>query len=295
MHKDLEKRLHQLQLPSNKAVNGLLAGEYRSCFRGRGIEFDDVRAYQAGDEVRSIDWNVTARTGEPYVKRFVEERERPMYLVLDVSASFHFGGEATVKRDAAVELATLLALSAVKNNDRVGLILFSDDVELYMPPAKGKSHVMAMISRLADFKPTGSGTDVTAAMEFLDRVARRRSVVFVFSDFQDEGYVDAVQRVAHVHDCTAVTISDRHETVLPDVGLVRLRDAETGACDVIDTSDLAVRDAHAGSEESYHADHRRALSGIGVDHLHVHTDDDYIEDLIAFFHSKQRFGAHGGS
>lgn len=286
MRDDLDKRLHEIQFGSRHPVNSLLAGEYRSCFRGRGIEFDDVREYQPGDEVRAIDWNVTARTGSPYVKQFVEERERPVFLVVDVSASFQYGSASGIKRDAAAELAGLVALAAAQNNDRVGLLLFTDEVELFLPPAKGKSHVMTLLSQLYEFKPKRRGTNLSDAMAYLDRVMRRRSILFVFSDFLDDGYQDILQRLGHYHECTAVHVTDRHETALPDVGLIRFEDAESGEQGLIDSASAAVRQDYLRITTGRLALHRQRMGAGGVGHLHVQTDDDYVERLIEYFRSR---------
>lgn len=286
MREDLERRLHELQIDSRSPVTSLLAGEYRSCFRGRGIEFDDVREYQPGDEVRAIDWNVTARTGQPHVKQFVEERERPVFLVVDVSASFQYGSVSGTKRDVAADLASLLALAAAQNNDRVGLLLFSDQVELYMPPAKGKAHVMQLMTQLIEFRPEGTGTRLSEAIAYLDRMARRRSLMFVFSDFLDEGYADPLQRLSRYHDCTAVHVTDPHETHLPDAGLIRFQDAETGAMGLIDSGSRDVRAAYARITQGFHARHRQKVGGSEVGHLHVRTDDDCVERLVEYFRSR---------
>lgn len=285
---DLDVRVRRLQLNCRKPVEELLAGEYRSVFKGRGIEFEEVREYQPGDEVRSIDWNVTARTGRPFVKQFVEERELTLYLLMDVSASFVAGAVGEAKRAAAAELATLLSLAAVRNNDRVSLMLFTDELEHFLPPRKQESQVRHIISQLLSYPPQATGTNIGAVLDYLSRITRRRAIVFLFSDFQCEDFIEPMRIVAQQHDLVAVSVTDAHETQLPEVGLVRLRDSETGNFRIVDTGNSRVRDALAQAADAHQTTLGARLAEAQVDHLAVHTHEDYVSDLIQFFEQRKR-------
>jgi len=269
-------------------VEELLAGEYRSVFKGRGIEFEEVREYQPGDEVRSIDWNVTARTGRPFVKQFVEERELTLYLLMDVSASFVAGAVGEAKRAAAAELATLLSLAAVRNNDQVSLLLFTNELEHYLPPRKQESQVRHIISQLLSYPPQASGTDVGSVLDFLSRITRRRAIVFLFSDFQCSDFIEPMRVVAQQHDLVAVSVTDTHENELPDVGLVRLRDSENGQFSIVDTGSARIRSSLANAATAHQRELTTMLAEAQVDHLAVHTHEDYVSDLIQFFEQRKR-------
>jgi len=286
--KELAKKIRYIEIFTAKAVNDVLAGEYGSVFKGRGMEFDEVREYQPGDEVRTIDWNVTARMGHPYVKRFVEERELTVMFLVDLSASGAFGSVLQTKNEVAAEICALLAFSAIKNNDKVGLIVFTDTVEMFIPPAKGVSHVLRVVRELLNFKPRQVRTDIAAALDYLGKIAARRSVVFLVSDFIGAGYEKALNIVGRKHDLIAVSIEDPRETGMPDVGLVELEDAETGETVVIDTSSAAVRQRYGvlGGERA--AQLKGCFRAAGVDHVRIQTDRDHVRELIRFFKTRER-------
>jgi uncharacterized protein (DUF58 family) len=291
---DVDRHLHRLQISTRQAVNDLLAGEYLSVFRGRGVEFDEVREYQPGDDVRSIDWNVTARTGTPHIKRFVEERELTLYFLVDMSASNRFGSEEKTKNEAAVELAALLAFSAVKNNDRVGIILFTEKVERYIPPSKGRAHVMRILSELSTFEAEYRGTNISEALSYLNRVTSKSTVAFLVSDFQAEGYEDEMIEAARRHDLIAAIIGDPHERDLPPVGLVQMRDAETGDVRVVDTSNAEVREAFKISVSEHRQRLHQFLEELDVDYLDIMTGEDHVAELHGFFQSRIARGVRHG-
>jgi len=285
---ELVKKIRILQITTRKVVNDVLAGEYGSVFRGRGMEFDEVREYMPGDEIRSIDWNVTARTGTPYVKMYVEERELTVIFLVDLSASGTFGSVSKLKNEVAAELCSLLAFSAVKNNDKVGLIVFTDQVEMFIPPKKGTRHVLRVIRELLNFKPRQANTDIVGALDYLGKVNKKRAVVFLVSDFQAEGFEKSMRVIGRRHDLVAVTITDPREVSLPDVGLVELEDAETGELVLIDTSSAAVRKNYErlGREQSDRF--RELFASMGVDQIDVRTDRDYVPRLVQFFRTRER-------
>lgn len=285
---ELIRRIRLIEIRTRRLVNDLFAGEYQSVFKGRGMEFAEVREYQPGDEVRSIDWNVTARVGRPFIKRFVEERELTVMLVVDASRSQTFGSASRSKAEIAAELCGLLAFSAIENNDKVGLILFTDRVEKFVPPKKGRQHVLRVVRELLGFEPQGRGTNIAEALGFLNRVARRRSVVFLVSDFFDEGYARALQTTNRRHDVVAIALSDRRERELPAVGLLAVEDAETGALRYVDTGQRAFRTAFAAQARRLEAGRDAALALAKVDRVHIHNETSYIEPLIAFFKERQR-------
>lgn len=285
---ELAKKIRILQITTRKVVNDVLAGEYGSVFRGRGMEFDEVREYMPGDDIRTIDWNVTARTGHPYVKRFVEERELTVIFLVDLSASGAFGSVDKLKNEVAAEFCALLAFSAVKNNDKVGLIVFTDQVEMFIPPKKGTQHVLRVIRELLNFKPRQAQTDIVGALEYLGRVTKKRAVIFLVSDFQAEGFEKPMRVLAKRHDLIAVTVVDPREVRLPNVGLIELEDAETGELVLIDTASAAVRRRYEslGRER---ADHFRELfASMGVDQIDVMTGKDYVPKLVHFFRIRER-------
>ena len=285
---ELAKKIRILQITTRKVVNDVLAGEYGSVFRGRGMEFDEVREYMPGDEIRTIDWNVTARTGTPFVKRFVEERELTVMFVVDLSASGEFGSVRKLKNEVAAEFCSLLAFSAVKNNDKVGLIVFTDQIEMYIPPKKGTQHVLRVIRELLNFKPRQASTDIEGALDFLGKVTKKRSVVFLVSDFQAEGFEKPMRVIGKRHDLIAVTVVDPREVRLPNVGLVELEDAETGEIVLVDTGSAGIRKRfeRLGREQS--ARFRELFSSMGVDQIEVMTDRDYVPNLVRFFRARER-------
>jgi uncharacterized protein (DUF58 family) len=286
--KELAKKIRYLQIYTSKAVNDTLAGEYHSVFKGRGMEFDEVREYQVGDEVRSIDWNVTARMGHPYVKRFVEERELTVMFLVDLSASGAFGSTERMKNEVAAELCALIAFSAIKNNDKVGLIVFTDDIELFVPPGKGSTHVLRLIRDLLAFTPRQSQTNIAAGIEYLGRVLKKRCVVFLVSDFLGTDYEKQLNVLSRRHDVIGVSVTDPREVSLPNVGLIELEDAETGECVVVDTSSAAVRKQYAGMGAERRGELQELFRSMGVDHIDVFTDRDYVRDLVKFFRTRER-------
>lgn len=291
--RELAKQIRYLQIYTGKAVNDVLAGEYESVFKGRGMEFDEVREYRPGDEVRSIDWNVTARTGSPYVKRFVEERELTVFFLVDLSASGEFGSERRIKNEVAAEICALLAFSAVKNNDKVALAVFTDGVELFVPPAKGATHVLRLIRELLGFRPKRRQTNIAAGLEFLGRVRGKRSVVFLVSDFLDEGFERPLQVLSKRHDVIAVSVTDPRETRLPRAGLVEIEDAESGERAVIDTGSAAARRGYARLNAQRRERMRELFRSMGVDEIEVRTDRDYVRDLVRFFRTRERRALQG--
>jgi len=285
--KELARKIQYLQIYTTKAVNDVLAGEYHSVFKGRGMEFDEVREYTPGDEIRTIDWNVTARMGHPYVKRFVEERELTVLFVVDLSASGAFGSREKLKNEVAAELCALLAFSAIKNNDKVGLIIFTGVVELYIPPKKGASHVLRLIRDVLSFEPRQTHTDLAGALDFLGRVAHRRAVVFLVSDFLAEDYKKRLRIAARRHDLVAVSITDPREHELPNAGLIDLEDAETGEIVTVDAGSPGVRKQYEALGRKRDAELRELFRSMSVDHIRIVTGRDYVRDLIGFFRARE--------
>jgi uncharacterized protein (DUF58 family) len=293
---ELIKTIRHIEIRTRHLVNDSFAGEYQAIFKGRGIEFDEVRRYQPGDEVRTIDWNVTARMGEPFVKRYVEERELTVMLAFDASASGHFGTAGRLKREVAAELGAVLAFSAISNNDKVGLLAFTDQVELHIPPRKGRRHVLRLIRELLAFEPAGHGTDIALALDQLNRVLKRRAIIFLISDFmstcdepvESTRYKRALLVTNRRHDLVAVTLTDPRETAWPAVGLVALRDAETGATTWVDSSNLAWRQAFARQAQAHRAARDAAFTHAQVDQVDVTVGEDYVGPLLGFFETRAR-------
>jgi len=286
--KELAKKIRYLQIYTSKAVNDVLAGEYQSVFKGRGMEFDEVREYQPGDEVRSIDWNVTARMGHPYVKRFQEERELTVMLVVDLSASGAFGSVAKLKNEVAAELCALLAFAAIKNNDKVGLIVFTDCIELFIPAGKGVSHVLRLIRELLNFSPRQTRTNIAEALDYLGRVVTRRCVVFLVSDFLGRDFEKPMRVLARRHDLISVSVTDPREVAMPNMGLLELEDAETGEIVLIDTGSAAVRSSYKSLGHARCAGLQELFRSMSVDQIEVFTDRDYVRTLVAFFRGRER-------
>ncbi|MBK1877486.1 DUF58 domain-containing protein [Pelagicoccus mobilis] len=284
MTPDSDSRLNLLELKCRRPVENLLAGEYRSVFKGRGIEFEDVRAYEPGDDVRSMDWKVTARTGVPHIKRYVEEREQYFFLLVDLSASTLSDLDGGKRRTLA-EICSLLALAALKNNDRVGLILFTDRVEHVVPPGKGRMHGIRIMDAVDSFQPEGSGTNLNVALNTLGHMAQKRSVAFLLSDFLSEGFEDELRSAAYQHDLIAVSLLEEHEIDVPASGLTRVEDAETGESRVIDFAG-----AKQGSSPRM-ADLRKLLMDCSVDLVEVLSGEDCVSALSHFFKSRQRLVA----
>lgn len=282
------KEVRRIQIVARRQVNDLLAGEYLSAFKGRGMEFDSVREYVPGDEIRSIDWNVTARSNAPYVKTFCEERELTVLLAVDISASGAFGSQRLSKMETAVEVAAVLMFTSLKNNDKVGLLFFANDVVRYIPPRKGRGNVLRLIRELLAAEPIKAETDISKALEYLARVQRRRCVVFVMSDFLGPDCSKALAVANQRHDCVAVTLQDPRESVLPDVGFLTLRDAETDELLELDTRHPQVRALFAKAA----ADREKTLTSwlrrANVDRLEIRTDQPYAQSLQKFFRMRER-------
>ena len=289
---ELFKKAKKIEIATRRLVDERLAGQYHSVFKGRGLIFNDVRAYYPGDDIRTIDWNVSARMNATHVKQFVEERDRTVNLVIDMSASGLFGSAGSSKRELAAELAAMVAFSAIRNNDRVGLFLVTDKVERYLPPKKGKRHVMRVVGEILSFQPKSRTTNLAHGLDFLAKIARRRSVVFLVSDFLSDGWERALKVTAQRHDLVPVVVSDPVELAMPEVGLVAFEDLETGEVVEFDTSGwnvLAYRRQLA--EEAAARD--QALRRINVDVVEVRTDQPYVDALVAFFKARARRLAHG--
>ncbi len=286
--KELARKIRAIQIYTTKVVNDVLAGEYESVFKGRGMEFDEVREYQVGDDVRSIDWNVTARAGKPFIKKYREERELTVLFLVDLSASGTFGSVKQTKSELAAEICALLAFAAIRNNDKVGLIVFTDQVERFIPPGKGARHVLRVIREILGFRPRRFRTDIAGALDYLGRVQSRRAVVFLISDFQAEGFEKSLRVLGRRHDVIAVSVSDSRELRLPDVGLIELEDAETGEMVLIDTGSPDVRRRY----ERQAVERARALTdmlrSMGVDQIHVETGKAYLRDMMTFFRNRER-------
>ena len=282
------RQVRRIEVRTRRLVDSRFAGEYRSLFKGQGMEFAEVREYQPGDEVRSIDWNVSARMGRPFVKRYVEERELTIMLAVDLSGSSRFGTRARFKHDLAVELAGVLSLAAVRNNDRVGLMLFSDQVEHALPARKGRKHALRLIRDLLTVQPKGRGTAFSVAVDRLMRLLPHRSVVFMASDFIAADVERPLARLAQRHDVIAVTLEDPAERVLPDIGPARLEDPETGTIVEIDTSHPTVRAAFAQRVAADDAARRKLFGRLGLDEIIVHTEHGYVDALLAFFRARSR-------
>jgi uncharacterized protein (DUF58 family) len=293
---ELIRAIRRIEIHTRHLVNDSFAGEYQAIFKGRGMEFDEVREYQPGDEVRAIDWNVTARMGEPFIKRYVEERELTVILAFDASRSGLFGTADRFKRELAAELGAVLAFSAITNNDKVGLLAFTDQVELHIPPRKGRRHVLRLIRDLLAFEPVGRGTDITLALERLNRTLKRRAIIFLISDFlltyDQSDLLKAHERALLVtnrrHDLVTVSITDPRETAWPNVGLVALEDAETGARRWIDSGDPTWRETFAAQATARCAARDAAFTRAQVDHIGITVGEDYVEPLLAFFRARAR-------
>jgi uncharacterized protein (DUF58 family) len=287
--REILRQVRRLQLRARRAVEDVLGGEYHSVFKGAGIAFEEVRAYQPGDEVRSIDWNVTARLGQPYVKRYIEERERTLMLVVDVSGSLDFGTQQRSKREVAAELAAVLAFSAASNNDRVGLVQFSDHVEHFLPPRKGTRHILRLIRDVLFFEPTRRGTRLGDGLDHVNRLLRRRAIVFLLSDFlTDEDLRRPLQRTAQRHELIALRLADPREEVLPDVGLVEFADAETGRRLLVDTSNARLREDYHRAAQQRLLDLRQLLAVSGIELVEAGTDGRHLDALIRFFRQRER-------
>ncbi len=284
---DLFKTIRRIQISSVQLANDALAGAYRSAFRGKGMEFEDVREYQPGDEIRSIDWNVTARMNHPYIKNFREERELTVLLVVDVSASSRFGSRDHAKATLIAEIGAIFAFSAIKNNDKVGLILFSDIVEKYVPPGKGVQHVLRIIRELLAFQPKSKGTDLKGALSFLGKVQNRKGVCFLISDFLCPDFSHEAALIAQRHDLVAICLTDPYESKFPAVNLVALTDLETGKTALIDAS-IAVQETFSQTAKQRMQQNRHLFKKIGADFINIRTDQPYLVELHKFFKIREK-------
>jgi uncharacterized protein (DUF58 family) len=281
--KELLKKVRKIEIKTRRLSDHIFSGEYHSSFKGRGMTFSEVRQYQFGDDIRSIDWNVTARYSEPYVKVFEEERELTMMLVVDISGSESFGTAQQFKKDILTEISATLAFSAIQNNDKVGLLLFSDEIELFIPPKKGKTHVLRIIRELIEFKPNSKKTDLTQALRYFSNVMKKKAIVFILSDFIDKGYDNALKIVGKKHDVTGIRVYDKLETELPKLGMVPMRDSESGEIVLVNTNSKTVR-------RNYKANYLKTVdyfedsftkSGSGV--INTRIDESYVKKLLGYF------------
>jgi len=286
--KEILKKVKRIEISTRGLVNEVFSGEYHSVFKGRGMEFSEVREYQIGDDIRSIDWNVSARQGHPFVKVFEEERELTVMLMVDVSASGNFGTTSQMKGEIAAELCAVLAFSAIKNNDKVGLLIFSDKIEKFIPPRKGKQHVLRVIREILYYKPEDAKTDLNIALEYLNRVVKRRSIAFIISDFLTENYEKALQIANKKHDIIAIDIIDPREVELPNVGFLELEDAETGETVLIDTSNTEIRETFFEESQEERETREKFFKSIGVDNINVYTDRSYVEPIVKFFKMRSK-------
>ena len=268
--------------------NDIFGGEYHSSFKGRGMTFSEVRQYQFGDDVRTIDWNVTARYNEPFVKVFEEERELTMMLMVDVSGSEFFGTSTQFKKDTITEIAATLAFSATQNNDKVGLILFSDDIELFIPPKKGKSHVLRIIRELIEFKPKSKKTNISEALKFLSSVLKKRAIVFMLSDFMDDDYEKTLKIAANKHDLTGIRVYDKHDEEIPNLGVVPMQDSETGVIQLINTSSKSVRNSYKANALRLADYYQNTFNRGGAGVINTRVDESYVKKLLGYFKHKGR-------
>ena len=282
----LLKKVRKIEIKTKGLSNHIFAGEYQTAFKGKGMAFSEVREYQPGDDIRSIDWNVTARYNAPFVKVFEEEREMTVMLLIDVSASGNFGTQEQFKRELATELSAILAFSAIKNNDKVGVIFFTDKVEQFIPPKKGKSHILRIIREVLDFQPTGKGTNIAGALEYFNSVIKKRSICFILSDFMSKEFDRPLKIASKKHDLVALRIHDTREDTLPNVGLVPMQDAETEKMIFVDTSSKKVRDNFAKNRLQATEKLRKLFPASGVDLIDITTGTDYVKPLINFFKTR---------
>jgi uncharacterized protein (DUF58 family) len=286
--KELLKQVRYIEIRTRGIVNQVFSGEYHSVFKGRGMEFSEVREYQFGDDIRNIDWNVTARFGHPFVKIFEEERELTVMLMVDLSGSLMFGSVEKTKQQIAAELSAILAFSALKNNDKVGLILFTDKIEKFVPPRKGRSHVLRIIREVLSFEPEGKTTNIKGALEYFNNAIKKRSIVFLLSDFMDSGYEKILRIIGRKHDLVGVVINDERENMLPGIGLVKFVDAETGEERWLDTSNKLVRKKLADYKTDIMAKRKSVFLSSRLDSIEISTGQSYIPPLVQFFRLRER-------
>lgn len=281
--KELLKKVRKIEIKTRRLSDHVFGGEYHSTFKGRGMTFSEVRQYQFGDDVRAIDWNVTARYNEPYIKVFEEERELTMMLAVDISGSENFGTDTQFKNEIVTEIAATLAFSALQNNDKIGLILFSDDVELFIPPKKGKSHVLRIIRELLEFTPNSHKTDIAHALKFLRNVMKKKAIVFLLSDFMDDNYKDTLRIVANKHDVTGIRVYDTMEETLPNLGMVQMQDPETGKSTLVNTASKAVRKSYSKYHHERVSYFQEAFLKSGAGVLSCRVDESYVKKLLGYF------------
>jgi uncharacterized protein (DUF58 family) len=286
--KEILKKIQQIQIHTRRLVNEAFVGEYHSVFKGRGMEFDEVREYQPGDEIRTIDWNVTARMGRPFIKRYVEERELTVMLLVDVSASGNFGSIKHLKNEVATEICAILALSAIKNNDKVGMIMFTDKIEKFIPPKKGPKHVLRVIRELLCAQPTGKGTNISVALEYLNKITHRRTISFIVSDFIANDYAHALRIANKKHDMITITIVDPREQELPNVGFIELRDAESDEILLLDTADSLARKEFGVLNNRRSQERSRLFRSMGVDEIVINTNRHHVEPIVRFFRMREK-------
>ncbi len=286
--KELLKQVRQIEIRTRGLVNQVFSGEYHSVFKGRGMEFSEVREYQFGDDIRNIDWNVTARFGHPFVKIFEEERELTVMLMVDMSGSLIFGSADKTKQQIAAEIGAILAFSALKNNDKVGMILFTDKVEKFVPPRKGRTHVLRIIREILSFEPEGKSTNLRSALEYMNNAIKKRSIAFLISDFMDSDYDKILRIVGKRHDLIGIVLNDRRENEIPPIGLVKLVDAETGRQRWIDTGDRRTRFLFEQMRERSRAERKRLFLTSRLDSIEIQTGDDYIRPLVQFFRLREK-------
>jgi uncharacterized protein (DUF58 family) len=280
---ELLKKVRKIEIKTKGISKQIFSGEYHSAFKGRGMSFSEVRSYQYGDDVRNIDWNVTARTGDPYIKIFEEERELTVMLLIDMSRSAFFGTKNQFKNEILTEICAILAFSAINNNDKVGVIFFSDQIEKYIPPKKGKSHILRIIRELINFEPEGRGTDIGKTLEFFNNVIKKRSICFLLSDFMDKDYESALRIAARKHDIIGIQLTDPRELELPNVGLLRVEDAETGGVKWLDTASAKVREEYLNQYRDFRAYSKGAFAKTSADFTTINSEDDYVNELLKFF------------
>jgi uncharacterized protein (DUF58 family) len=286
--RELLKQVRQIEIRTKGLVNEVFSGEYHSVFKGRGMEFSEVREYQIGDDIRNIDWNVTARFGHPFVKVFEEERELTVMLMVDLSGSLVFGSVEKTKQRIAAELTSILAFSAMKNNDKVGLILFTDHVEKFVPPRKGRSHVLRIIREILSFQPQGKQTNIKAALDRFNHTIKKRSITFLLSDFMDEGYESILKILGKKHDLIGIVLNDPREWELPDVGLIKMKDAETGEVRYIDTSSRKIREEFNRQLQQIKENRKNLFVTGKIDGIEINTAESYIKPLVNFFRLREK-------
>tara|TARA_R110002074_G_scaffold352350_1_gene523761 strand:- start:207 stop:1076 length:870 start_codon:yes stop_codon:yes gene_type:complete len=286
--KEILKKVRKIEVKTRRLSDHVFGGEYHSTFKGRGMTFSEVRQYQYGDDVRAIDWNVTARSNEPHIKVFEEERELTMMLMVDISGSELFGTAEQFKKDTVTEIAATLAFSAIQNNDKVGLILFSDQIELFIPPKKGKSHVLRIIRELIEFKPESKKTDISEAFKFLSNVMKKRAIVFMLSDFMDDDYEKTLKIVGNKHDITGIRVYDKHDEEIPNLGMVPMLDAETNSVQLINTSSKTVRNSYKANALRLSDYYKSTFKISGAGAIDTRVDEDYVKKLLGYFKHKGR-------